>query len=115
LHVAAPIEALAHLSENDPQKGGATMAGLATAAMVLGFDAHGLKIPADNIEATDLPLIVHFTSNHFAILCRKTSSGDYVINDPPNTRVWLKTDFEHAYSGFALKVKSAGVDVADHP
>lgn len=89
---------------------GFTFDDLAFAALVLGFESAGAKVPIDQLSSLNGPVIVHLDKGkfqHFSVL-RKAHDDVYYLADPTVGQMGMeRPEFERQYSGNAMAIWKA--------
>jgi uncharacterized protein len=87
---------------------------LSFAAMVLGFESAGAKVPVSELESLNGPVIVHLDKGkfqHFSVL-RKAKDGVFYLADPTVGQTGLQRgEFEAQYTGNAMAIWKAGTPI----
>ncbi|GBE90689.1 cysteine peptidase family C39 domain-containing protein [Nostoc cycadae] len=81
---------------------GASLAGLASAAQALEYEALQLRASLTKLESQGIPWIAHWQGNHYIVVWQV--KGDRIlIADPAMGQKWLsRCDFAASWTGYAL-------------
>lgn len=69
---------------------GATIQEINRVSKILGFNTEAYNLEIDDIELTDVPIILHWRDNHFVILDKGNHKNTYTIFDPAFGKIILK-------------------------
>jgi ATP-binding cassette, subfamily B, bacterial len=97
-----PLSELRDLSATGPQ--GVSALGLVHASRALGFDAVGLRVPAERLGDLPSGSILHWRRNHFVVLVGRGRRGLHVLDPALGERVVPAETVAEQYSGVAVVV-----------
>ena len=101
-------EALVTLAPADVWSRGLSMRVLRDLGEQMGMAVDAVRCPARQVEALELPVIVHTTDNHY-LLVEKAATGSLMIVDPRYGRGRLSAEeFAGMYSGLCLCFSLSG-------
>ena len=97
------------------QKGGATLAGLASALEEIGLDSIGMQAQLHElINEVPLPAIAHWNSNHFVVVY-KTSRKYIYVSDPAIGKIkYTHKEFKENWTGSSSSGILLIVEPTDH-
>lgn len=97
-----PLEKLR--SECGVSRDGSDALSIVKAARIHGFDARGFKYEPDDLCNLKLPMILHWSFNHFIVLEGRKGNTFY-INDPAaGPRKVSYDEFDRSFTGLALQL-----------
>lgn len=83
---------------------GNTLYDLYKVGQELGFESKCYKLPCENLNQVDYPVILYWDAKHFVVL-EKVTKKNYIILDPAHGRKKLKVEeFREHYSGYVLSL-----------
>ena len=90
-----------------PSLRGASLRSLMAIADKLGFETRALRIELEDINALELPAILHWDGNHFVVL-EKATSRRGLIHNPTGKSGWLPmSQISEHFTGIALELQPA--------
>ena len=86
---------------------GASFKTLSDLADHFGFAGRGIEVGFENLDALELPAILHWDHNHFVVL-EAVRNESALIHDPNGSSRWMSfADVKPHFSGFAFEMKPA--------
>lgn len=88
---------------------GASALGIVRAARALGMEAAGVRLGVDDLDAIDLPAILHWNMNHFVVLASVDRRGATIVDPGLGRQRITHRELDAAFTGVAvLLVPSEG-------
>lgn len=108
------VQSLRDLSETT--RVGSSLLGLSDAAEELGLRSLGVKLNLEHLEKAELPCIVHWNKNHYAVLY-KIRNDTYFISDPAHDLIsYSKKEFlNHWIGGNSNEFTAEGIALLVEP
>ena len=85
-------------------RSGVSLAHVAAAAERLGLEVRALQVASEDLDAIELPAILHWEHNHFVVLERVHEHGADIVDPRSGRRRVSPSDLRRAFTGIALEL-----------
>ena len=86
---------------------GASALDIVTAAERYGFATEALKMELDDLDAVELPAIIHWELNHFVVLERIDAAGAHVVDPAAGARQLTIDELGRGFTGIVIALAPA--------